>query len=56
MKKMHLKPWQLYASMFILLFAIGVFMRWCDPRGAVDGQFAAKCAWIAYACHRLCYW
>ena len=35
MKKMHLKPWQLYASMFILLFAIGVFMRWCDPRGVL---------------------
>lgn len=33
MKKVHLKPWQLYVSMFILLLAIGVFMRWLDPRG-----------------------
>ena len=27
------KPWLLYAIAFILLFGVGVFIRWCDPRG-----------------------
>ncbi len=38
MEKIRLKPWQLYASMFILLFAIGVFIRWRDPRGVLWGD------------------
>ena len=33
MKKIRLKPWQLYAGTFVLLFAIIVFIRWRDPRG-----------------------
>lgn len=33
MKKLNLRPWQLYAGMFILLFALNVFIRWRDPRG-----------------------
>lgn len=33
MKKICLKPWQLYAGTFVLLFAINVFIRWRDPRG-----------------------
>ena len=33
MKKIVLKPWQLYAGTFVLLFVLNVFIRWRDPRG-----------------------
>ena len=31
--KITQKLWLLYAIMFILLLAIGLFIRWRDPRG-----------------------
>lgn len=38
MEKMCLKPWLLYVSMFILLLAIGVLIRWRDARGVLWGD------------------
>ena len=33
MRKKELNPWLLYAIVFLVLFGVGVFIRWCDPRG-----------------------
>ena len=32
-EKITRKPWLLYTIMFILLLAIGIFIRWRDPHG-----------------------
>ena len=37
-EKITQKPWLLYVILFILLLAIGVFMRWFDPRGVPWGD------------------
>ena len=31
MKKIHLKPWQRYVLVFLLLLAINGFLRWISP-------------------------
>ena len=37
-EKITQKPWLLYTIMFILLLAIGVLIRWRDPRGVLWGD------------------
>ena len=31
MDKLKLKPWQLYVLVFVMLFAVNIFLRWISP-------------------------
>ena len=49
MRKKELNPWLLYAIVFLVLFGVGVFIRWRDPRGVLWADNLLQSALMAVA-------